>query len=71
MHLKILSLSVFAFFSSISSAHAYLDPGTGSSLLQMLIALLAVAGATIKIYWAKLKNFFGKLVSSKKNKKNP
>lgn len=40
-------------------AWAYLDPGTGSIILQGIIAGVAVAGLTIKTYWYKLKSLFG------------
>lgn len=42
------------------SAWAYLDPGTGSMILQGLLAGIAVAGATAKLYWHKILAFFGK-----------
>ena len=42
------------------TAHAYLDPGTGSMILQGLIAGIAVAWFTIKTYWYKFAGFFGK-----------
>ncbi len=40
-------------------AHAYLDPGTGSMLLQLLLG--GVAGALVvgKLYWHRVKDFFG------------
>lgn len=38
-------------------AHAYLNPGTGSMILQALIAGLAVVAVTIKLYWFKLIAF--------------
>ena len=41
-------------------AHAYLDPGTGSMILQGLIAGVALAGLTIKNYWYRIRAFFGK-----------
>ena len=41
-------------------AMAYLDPGTGSIILQGAIAGIAVAWFTIKMYWYKLASFFGK-----------
>ena len=43
-----------------SNAFAYIDPGTGSIILQGLIAGIAAAGATISIYWTKIKSFFSK-----------
>jgi hypothetical protein len=42
-----------------SPAQAYLDPGTGSMILQIIlggVAGLLVAG---KLYWARLKEIFG------------
>ena len=42
------------------TAFAYLDPGTGSIILQGLIAAVAAAGFFMKTYWFKLKSFFGK-----------
>ena len=35
------------------TAHAYLDPGTGSMILQGLIAGLMVVATTAGIYWQK------------------
>ena len=42
------------------SAFAYLDPGTGSIILQGLIAALAAAAVVMRAYWYKIKGFFGK-----------
>lgn len=36
-------------------AHAYLDPGTGSILLQSTLALIAGAAVTLRLYWSRLK----------------
>ncbi len=43
------------------SAIAYLDPGTGSLLLQMLIAGIIGAMYTIKLYWYRLKIFVAQI----------
>jgi len=40
---------------------AYLDPGTGSFLIQTLIAILASSIVVIGIYWRKVKNWFKKI----------
>ncbi|MEM4655047.1 MAG: hypothetical protein QXL34_06135 [Thermosphaera sp.] len=47
------------FFSS--PAHAYLDPGTGSYILQVLLAAIFAAGIVIKNYWAKVNEFFARI----------
>lgn len=39
-------------------AAAYIDPGTGSLILQGLIAGLAAAAVAIRAYWYRLKAFF-------------
>lgn len=43
--------------TSATPAYAYLDPGTGSMLLQLVLG--GVAGALIvgKLYWQRLKDF--------------
>jgi len=37
---------------------AYLDPGTGSILLQGLVAGVAGGIVAVKLYWGKVKHFF-------------
>ncbi len=37
----------------------YLDPGSGSFVLQMVLALLLGAGVAIRAYWSKIKTLFG------------
>ncbi|MDD9891804.1 MAG: hypothetical protein OXU66_04995 [Gammaproteobacteria bacterium] len=49
----ILSIAVFS-----AEAHAYMNPGTGSMILQALVAGFAVISVTVKIYWYKLVAFF-------------
>lgn len=39
-------------------AHAYIDPGTGSMVVQIFIATFAGAIYAIKLQWNNLKNFF-------------
>lgn len=41
------------------TAHAYLDPGTGSILLQVLIGGVAGLGVIAKLYWHRLRSLFG------------
>lgn len=36
-------------------AWAYIDPGTGSFLVQGIIALVVGAGVAIKLYWRRIK----------------
>jgi hypothetical protein len=47
-------------FSLTPPAYAYLDPGTGSVLLQGLIGGIAAIISFLSIYWHKVKSFFSK-----------
>lgn len=40
-----------------SNIYAYLDPGTGSYVLQMLLAVLFGALFAVKLWWEKIKLF--------------
>tara|TARA_A100001011_G_C14281939_1_gene831990 strand:- start:1221 stop:1481 length:261 start_codon:yes stop_codon:yes gene_type:complete len=62
----ISSLVFFCIFSV--NAYAYLDPGTGSIILQAIIGFIAAVGATVGLYWQKFKVFFKRLFN--KDKKN-
>lgn len=53
----VLALSFLVF---PQRAYAYLDPGTGSYLLQLLIAGILGASMAIKIFWVNIKAFFSK-----------
>jgi len=41
-------------------AFAYLDPGTGSMIVQLLLGGIAGAMVVGKLYWQRLKSFFGR-----------
>ena len=41
------------------NAEAYLDPGTGSMMLQVILGGIAAIGVVIKLYWYKLRVFLG------------
>jgi O-antigen/teichoic acid export membrane protein len=60
-----LLIFVLAFFY-ISPAYAYLDPGTGSIILQLLIAAIVGALFTLKLYWYRFKAFIKRLFSRKR-----
>lgn len=37
---------------------AYLDPGSGSLIIQVLLAVALGGGYLVKVYWKKIKAFF-------------
>lgn len=46
-------------------ALAYLDPGTGSIILQAIIGFIAASVTAISIYWSKFKSFISRLFGKK------
>ena len=54
----LLYLVIIISFVFTTSANAYLDPGTGSIILQAILGFIAASIATISLYWSKLKFFF-------------
>ena len=67
--MKLITYVAIFFFSLIESSFAYLDPGTGMSILQIIIAFIVSIAATIGFYWRKLLLFFNKILK-KEDKKN-
>jgi hypothetical protein len=62
----LMKLFVFCILLTLSfNVAAYLDPGTGSMMLQVILGGIAAIGVAIKLYWHKLRVFFG---ASKKEK---
>ena len=52
-------LSLFLGCTALAApSHAYLDPGTGSIILQSILAGIAVAMGVLRLYWYRLKAFF-------------
>ena len=41
-------------------AAAYLDPGSGSMLLQVLLGGFAAVGVALRLYWHRLTALFGR-----------
>lgn len=53
------SLSVLFVGMSTTGAHAYLDAGTGSMILQLLLGGIAGIAIAAKLYWYRLLSLFG------------
>jgi hydrogenase-4 membrane subunit HyfE len=50
------------------SAHAYLDPGTGSYILQIVAAVFFAGLFLIKTWWTQIKGFLGRFANKKEGK---
>ena len=62
---KIVFIILFINFFFINNAFAYLDPGTGSIILQAILGAIAAAASYCAFYWSKVKNLFKKIFKKK------
>ncbi len=69
--LTALSFIAFFYFITPNMLYGYLDAGTGSYMIQIIIAGLAGGALAIKIFWRRIYSFFKKDPSrSKKGEKD-
>ena len=61
----VVGLLMFVVLFAAQPAYAYLDPGTGSFLLQVLIAALVGVSFTIRLYWRKVKELLSRWLGRK------
>lgn len=47
-------------------AHAYLDPGTGSLIIQVVIGFFLAMGMTFKIWWRRSKRIVSRVLGLNK-----
>jgi len=59
-YLMVVQLLLWSLAWPVHEAYAYLDPGTGSLLLQSLFAIVAIIGAGISLFWERVRGLFHK-----------
>jgi len=52
-------LIIFPWLTVLTDKIAYLDPGSGSFLIQLAIAALVGMAVVFRSQWTKIKKFFG------------
>jgi hypothetical protein len=52
-------LLVIFLLMTATPAFAYLDPGTGSMLLQVILGGIAAVGVALKLFWHKIRVALG------------
>jgi hypothetical protein len=52
-----LTLTLFA--TGTQPAFAYIDPGSGSAIMSVIIGFFVAVGVLVKTFWYKIKSFFG------------
>ena len=55
---RVMPFILIAIFVVEVPLDAYLDPGTGSMLLQVLLGGFAAVGVAVRLYWHRLAAFF-------------
>ncbi|MFY0644761.1 MAG: hypothetical protein JXR19_09880 [Bacteroidia bacterium] len=58
MNSKKVLLFLILSISIVPSTFAYLDPGSGSYIVQMIIAGILGGFYALKLYWVRIMNFF-------------
>ena len=67
----VVFITLILFLWSIKDAYAYIDPGTGSYIIQVIIGGVLGAAFALKVYWKKVKFYFSNLLSKQtKNDKH-
>jgi hypothetical protein len=61
MNKKTIYIALLFLFTFSGKAFAYLDPGTGSMLIQGLIGAIAAGYFVIKTYWNKIIDLINKI----------
>jgi len=59
--MKFNMIVAFVFCASVlwpAESFAYIDPGTGSILIQGIIGAIAAIGVTLKLYWHRIVAYF-------------
>ncbi len=62
-----MHFSLTVFLAPLLRPQAYLDPGSGSFLIQLLIAGLVGVGFIVKVYWKKIKGLFSRNTAKKED----
>ncbi|MEM9626877.1 MAG: hypothetical protein AAGA21_11645 [Pseudomonadota bacterium] len=55
---QLIALTLIVLLTTPGSAHAYIDPGVASIILQSLVAVIATVSATVGLFWHRVKSFF-------------
>lgn len=66
----VLSVYLLAFIC-VSPAHAYIDPGSGSMLLQLLLGGVAGLALALKLFWRRILSIFGARSGEDKETSDP
>ena len=57
--IRLVSVSIVLFLLAAQEAHAYLDAGSGSMLIQIILGGAAGLVVILKLFWHRILEFLG------------
>ena len=55
-----LVLTLGAWLLVVPAANAYVDPASGSYIIQLLVGFAMAAALSVKVFWSRIKSFFSR-----------
>ena len=65
--LGVILMSIFLVLVLVDQSYAYIDPGTGSMLVQAVLAAIAAVSVSIGIFWHRIRSFLNRLFNRNRN----
>ncbi len=67
--MRLISLTALVLLVLTGTARAYIDPGSGSYVLQIVIAGLVASAFAVKTFWLNIVAFFGGIFGKRNAKR--
>lgn len=64
-----LLVLIASFVAVPKPVYAYIDPGTGSLVIQAVLAAVLTVGVTVKVFWHQIKEKYRKLFNKNEQEK--
>lgn len=64
----LVTLTLFIFLATPQFVYAYLDPGSGSYIIQILVSFFAIALVSLRFFFGRIIFFFRKILGRQNNK---
>jgi hypothetical protein len=65
--LGVIFMCAFFVLVFVNQSYAYIDPGTGSMLVQAVLAVIAAVSVSIGIFWRRIRSFLDRLFGRNRN----
>jgi hypothetical protein len=65
--LAYILMSIFIVLIFVNQSYAYIDPGTGSMLVQAVLAAIAAVSVSIGVFWRRIRSFLDRLFGRNRN----